>query len=68
MADIIVWIKTNWDSVLAIIGGTVSVASIIVKLTPTPKDDTILAKIKDGLSVLSIFNSDGSSIGKKKEE
>ena len=37
MTELIVWIKTNWESVLAIIGGIVSVATIIVKLTPTQK-------------------------------
>lgn len=62
------WIQANWKDILAIIGGVVTVASIIVKLTPTPKDDAILAKIIKILAALSLFNPDGSLIGKKEEK
>ncbi|MBR0541143.1 MAG: hypothetical protein IJK26_02940 [Clostridia bacterium] len=65
MADLIIWCKANWESVLAIIGGIVSVATIIVKLTPTQKDDNILATIIKILSIFSLVNPDGSFIGKK---
>lgn len=65
--EIITWLKTNWESVLAIIGGIVSVATIIVKLTPTQKDDNVLATIIRVLAVFSIVNEDGSFIGKKKD-
>lgn len=61
------WITTHWKDVLAIIGGVVSVASLIVKITPTQKDDTILAKIIKLLAIFGIFNPDGSLIGKKAE-
>ena len=61
------WITNHWKDVLAVIGGVVSVCSLIVKLTPTQKDDTVLAKIIKILAVLGIFNPDGSSIGKKAE-
>ena len=64
---IIGWLKANWESVLAIIGGIVSVATIIVKLTPTPKDDNALATLIRLLSVFSLVNPDGSFIGKKSE-
>ena len=63
--EIITWLKTNWDSVLAIIGGVVSVATIIVKLTPTQKDDNVLATLIRLLSVFSLVNPDGSFIGRK---
>lgn len=39
------WLQANWKEVVAIVGGIVLVARIIVKLTPTPKDDTVLEKI-----------------------
>lgn len=61
------WITTHWKDVLAIIGGVVSVCSLIVKLTPTQKDDNILAKIIKLLAIFGIFNPDGSLIGKKAE-
>ncbi len=63
--EIITWLKANWDSVLAIIGGIVSVATIIVKLTPTQKDDNALATLIRVLSIFSLVNPDGSFIGRK---
>lgn len=56
------WLQANWKDVLAIIGGVVTVASIIVKLTPTQKDDAFLAKVIKVLSALSLFNPDGSMV------
>ena len=56
------WIINHWKEILAIIGGVVTVASIIVKLTPTPKDDAVLAKIIKILAALSLFNPDGSMV------
>lgn len=61
------WISAHWKDVLAVIGGVVSVCSIIVKLTPTQKDDNILAKIIKLLAIFGIFNPDGSVIGKKED-
>ena len=49
------WIVENWKDILAWIGGIVSSASIIVKLTPTQKDNNVLAiivKILDYFSVV----------------
>ena len=62
------WITEHWQEILAWIGGIVTAASIIVKLTPTQKDDNILAKIIKILAALSLFNPDGSLIGKKEED
>ena len=52
----------HWKDILAIIGGVVTVCSIIVKLTPTQKDDGILAKIIKVLAALGLFNPDGSIV------
>ena len=52
----------HWKDILAVIGGVVTVASIIVKLTPTQKDDGVLAKIIKILSALGLFNPDGSMV------
>lgn len=56
------WITAHWKDVLAIIGAVVTAASLIVKLTPTQKDDNILAKIIKVLAALSLYNPDGSSV------
>ena len=66
MTQLINWCTQHWQDVLAIIGGVVSVATIIVKLTPTQKDDAVLGKIIAVLSALSLVNADGSLAGAKK--
>lgn len=62
------WISEHLKDILAAVGAVVLAASAIVKLTPTQKDDTVLAKIIKVLSALGLFNPDGSLIGKKVEE
>ena len=42
---IIEWILTNWGIVIELYLALIGVASIVVKLTPTLKDDTILKEI-----------------------
>lgn len=66
MTQLINWCTQHWQDVLAIIGGVVSVATVIVKLTPTQKDDAVLGKIIAVLSALSLVNTDGSFVGAKK--
>lgn len=43
--EIVQWFQANWGDLLAIYTGLVTVASIIVKLTPTLKDDDVLLGI-----------------------
>ena len=62
------WITTHWDDVLAIIGGVVVVVSTVVKLTSTDKDDTVWAKVLKVLAALSLYNPDGSVVGKKADK
>ena len=54
-------IIANWqfwlEKGLEIFGAAVALASLIVKLTPSTKDDAILAKVVKVLDVLSIFNT-----------
>jgi len=52
------WIQTNWLELFAAVTGVVTVASIIVKLTPTPKDDAILAKVIAFLKVIGLQKKD----------
>lgn len=51
------YITNNAETILAWIGGIVSCASIIVKLTPTTKDDSVLEKIINVLDYFSVFNT-----------
>ena len=50
-------IISNIDSVFTIIGYVVSAATIIVKLTPTTKDDTVLEKVVNLLDYFSVVNT-----------
>lgn len=48
------WILANWDNVLAIYGGVVAFCTAVVKMTKTPKDDAIMAKV---LKVADFFST-----------
>lgn len=39
------FIQANWTSILAVYGAVVVLASLIVKLTPSTRDDEILGKV-----------------------
>lgn len=43
-------IQTYWTDAVNIIVYVIAIASIIVKITPTPKDDAVLKQITDFLS------------------
>jgi len=43
--EIITWIQNNWQDIVGVITGLVTVASIIVRFTPTLADDTFLLKV-----------------------
>ena len=42
MTQVINWCTAHLQELLAIIGGLVGVATVVVKLTPTQKDDAFL--------------------------
>jgi hypothetical protein len=48
------WILENWQTLVAIAGAIVMAARLIVKLTPTPKDDAWLARIIDVLKAVGL--------------
>lgn len=49
------WIMENWTTIVTVIAGAVSLASTIVGLTPTPKDDAVLKTVRDFLIRISIL-------------
>lgn len=62
------WLNAHGKAVLEIIGAAVTLATLIVKLTPSTKDDSILDRIVKVLVMFSLVNRDGSIDGKKEEE
>lgn len=50
------WIVSHIDQLFAAIGAAVALATIIVGLTPSQKDDAILARVVAFLNYLSIVN------------
>ncbi|MCQ2911839.1 MAG: hypothetical protein MJ244_06570, partial [Clostridia bacterium] len=65
------WLQQNGEKVLEIIGAIVSLATLITAITPSKKDDSVLAKIRVALSALGLLNPDKSFVGSnetKKED
>lgn len=50
------WILEHWQEILACFGALVGFCSLVVKLTPTQKDDNFVAWMVKILNWLSIFN------------
>lgn len=48
------WLLENWEHIAAGFGMLVAFCTAIVKMTPTQKDDNILAKITKWADVFSI--------------
>lgn len=48
------FITQNWDVLLQILTGTVAVAAAIAALTPTPKDDSVMAIIRKVVDFLAL--------------
>ena len=44
------WISAHWVEIAAVVGGVVTVASVIVKMTPSVADDAVLDQdeVSDG--------------------
>lgn len=64
------WLLTNWETIFAIWGMLVAFCTAIVKLTPTQKDDNILAKIVKWADVFSVVftKQDAETIAKALEK
>jgi len=55
---IVKWVQANWLQIAQAIAAIIGAASIIVKMTPTLKDDTILLKIIKFLGKYIALNVD----------
>lgn len=56
LGDIINWLQTNWVNIATVISYLIAIASIIVKFTPTLKDDNVLLAIIKFLSKYIALN------------
>jgi hypothetical protein len=54
--EILKWLSEHWDDLTAIAAYLVAVASIIVKLTPTLRDDAVMLKVVKFLSKYIALN------------
>lgn len=50
------FITNHWNDILAVVGAVVSLATLIVGLTPTTKDDEILGKVVKFIELFSVLN------------
>ncbi len=50
------WIQNHWQEILAAWGALVAFATVIVKLTPTTRDDSILTFIVKLFDWFSVVN------------
>jgi len=48
------WLTAHWEDIVIIAMAVHTIASIIVRLTPTPKDDAVLGKVVKLLSTISL--------------
>jgi hypothetical protein len=48
------WILGHADGILLAVTTTVSAASAIAALTPTPKDDNAIRRIRKGIDVIAL--------------
>ena len=52
------WFTEHWMEIIAAIGAAVMLARIVVKITPTPKDDTALEKVVAFLKTIGLHVGD----------
>ena len=56
------WISANIETVIAIVTAVVTLASLIASITPTPKDNAVIAKVYRVVDLLAL------NIGHAKEK
>lgn len=52
--EIWLWVQANLKDLILILTSIVTIASVIVKLTPSQKDDAILAKIMPWIEKIAL--------------
>lgn len=62
MNAVIEFFQAHWDELCAAVTALIAFCSIVVKLTPSQKDDAVLAKVIKVLDYLSIVNPKGTRV------
>ena len=57
MGNIIEFVQNNWVEIVAVYGSIVTIASLIVKFTPTLKDDNALKAVVSFIGKYIALNS-----------
>lgn len=52
--DAVNWIMTNGHQLLEIVTTAIALASLIAAITPSPKDDSVIAKIRSLVDVIAL--------------
>jgi hypothetical protein len=60
MADLFTFVVSNWDTILALLGALLTLASLVTALTPSPKDDEVVRKLLAFFSFLQPKDSAGT--------
>ncbi len=50
------WLLSNWDSIVTVCTAVVTAASVVTRLTPTPKDDEAVAAVRRFLGRVSLLD------------
>jgi len=58
MNNILSWVTENLASIVAVAGAVVMLARVVVRLTPTPTDDSVLEKIVAFLKTVGLHIDD----------
>ena len=66
--EIITWFTAHWDEILAVYTGLVAVASIIVRWTPTLRDDSALLAVVKFLGRYVALNRNMDDEGERNAE
>lgn len=72
MNAVVEFFQAHWDELCAAFTALITFCTIVVKLTPSQKDDAVLAKVIKVLDYLSVVNPKGTRVvkdadaGKKK--
>jgi len=55
------WLIAHWQDLIAVVGAALGLATLVARLTPTPRDDEVVAVVRRWLLRLSVLHPDGGA-------